>query len=110
MSVMVKFTGICMILISGFLASVRGQNINHWETVIYNNEIWKYFIGSSEPDAAWRSLSFDDGVDKLFQDKVRYQPFHFLLLSRIADKHCWRGFYLTLGRQINFSLDGQIDA
>jgi len=60
MSVMVKFTGICMILISGFLASVRGQNINHWETVIYNNEIWKYFIGSSEPDAAWRSLSFDD--------------------------------------------------
>jgi hypothetical protein len=60
MSVMVKFTGICMILISGFLASVRGKNINHWETVIYNNEIWKYFIGSSEPDAAWRSLSFDD--------------------------------------------------
>ncbi|MFH0843471.1 MAG: CotH kinase family protein [Bacteroidota bacterium] len=46
-----------LILCSGTLGA---QNINHWETAVYNNDIWKYFVGISEPDPGWRSLAFND--------------------------------------------------
>ncbi len=36
------------------------QPVNHWETAVYNNDTWHYFVGTSEPDAGWRTLSFDD--------------------------------------------------
>jgi len=36
------------------------QTVDHWETVIFNNDTWRYFVGTSEPDAKWRSLTFDD--------------------------------------------------
>ncbi|OFY64084.1 MAG: hypothetical protein A2V64_12820 [Bacteroidetes bacterium RBG_13_43_22] len=39
---------------------LKGQSINHWETVVYNYDTWKYFIGASEPDPLWRILAFDD--------------------------------------------------
>jgi hypothetical protein len=42
------------------MALFYGQSVNHWETVVYNDDVWKYFIGISEPPADWRSLSFDD--------------------------------------------------
>lgn len=38
----------------------QGQNINHWETAVFNNDMWRYFVGISEPDAGWRSLTFND--------------------------------------------------
>ena len=37
-----------------------GQSVDHWETAVFNNDTWKYFVGVSEPDANWRLLSFDD--------------------------------------------------
>ncbi len=57
---MKRSLGISLILISVFLTEVRSQSVNHWETVIYNNDTWKYLEGFSEPDNNWRSLSFDD--------------------------------------------------
>ncbi len=36
------------------------QSIDHWETIIYSNDTWKYKLGTSEPDANWRNLTFDD--------------------------------------------------
>jgi hypothetical protein len=39
---------------------VHGQDVNHWETAIFKDNYWRYFPGLSEPDAAWRSLSFND--------------------------------------------------
>ena len=41
---------------------VQSQIVNHWETVVYNNDTWRYFVGTSEPDANWRLLSFDDSA------------------------------------------------
>lgn len=35
---------------------------NHWESAVLSDEIWKYFIGSSEPPATWKDLSFDDAA------------------------------------------------
>ena len=40
---------------------LSGQSINHWETVVFNTDNWKYRPGNSEPDPNWRSLSYDDG-------------------------------------------------
>ena len=36
------------------------QNIDHWETVIFDNDVWKYLEGTSEPDTNWRKLNFND--------------------------------------------------
>ncbi|MEO5581093.1 MAG: CotH kinase family protein [Saprospiraceae bacterium] len=33
---------------------------NHWETVIFPNDTWKYFVGNSEPSAFFRLSVFDD--------------------------------------------------
>src|SRR5674476_1596813 len=32
----------------------------HWETAIFNNDTWRYFTGTSEPDSNWRNTDFDD--------------------------------------------------
>jgi hypothetical protein len=42
--------------------SVFSQNIDHWETAVFDNEIWKYFEGTYEPDTNWRKLAFNDAV------------------------------------------------
>lgn len=33
---------------------------NHWETAVYNNTTWKYFVGTTAPPADWSSTGFDD--------------------------------------------------
>jgi hypothetical protein len=48
-----------LLLLTGWKMA-SGQSINHWETAVFNNDIWHYFVGTSEPDANWRTLSFDD--------------------------------------------------
>ena len=51
---------ICILLIKGGDALAQIDEVNHWETVVYSNDVWKYFVGTSEPDADWRNLTFDD--------------------------------------------------
>jgi hypothetical protein len=36
--------------------------IDHWETVVFDNDLWKYYVAKSEPDVSWRKLSFDDNT------------------------------------------------
>ncbi len=57
---MKKLVVLLMIMSSWSLNMLDAQVINHWETAIYNTDIWNYFVGTTEPDANWRSLSFDD--------------------------------------------------
>ncbi len=38
----------------------RKVRVHHWETIIHNDDTWNYFPGTSEPDADWTSLNFDD--------------------------------------------------
>ncbi|MBT4484777.1 MAG: lamin tail domain-containing protein, partial [Candidatus Latescibacteria bacterium] len=38
----------------------RTDTPNHWETVITQDEEWKYFVGINEPPEDWRFLKFDD--------------------------------------------------
>lgn len=46
------------------LQTVVGQTtaIDHWETVLYADTVWSYFIGTTEPDTNWRHLTFDDSA------------------------------------------------
>lgn len=43
-----------------FLSTLCSQNIDHWETVVYNDADWSYRLGDSEPASDWNTLSFDD--------------------------------------------------
>ncbi len=45
-----------------FFASGNNRKaiVNHWETVIYSDEIWKYWLPDQEPDPAWMNPGFDD--------------------------------------------------
>lgn len=36
------------------------QSIHHWETAVYANDSWRYFVGNSEPNPFWRALSYND--------------------------------------------------
>ncbi len=49
-----------LILFSLNSAIANTNSIDHWETVIYSNDIWKYHLGDSEPGADWNTLSFSD--------------------------------------------------
>jgi len=39
---------------------IFAQSIDHWETAIYNDDIWRYRIGNSEPPADWMQTDFND--------------------------------------------------
>jgi hypothetical protein len=38
------------------------QTVNHYETVVYDSDAWKYFVGTSDPGATWMSKTFDDAA------------------------------------------------
>ena len=48
------------------------QNIDHWETVVFEDDIWKYLEGTFEPDTNWRKLSFNDASWSQGQGGVGY--------------------------------------
>ncbi len=35
-------------------------NINHWETAVNNDDVWRFFIGTSEPPSDWETPAFND--------------------------------------------------
>jgi hypothetical protein len=50
----------------------QGQSVDHWETVVFSNDTWRYFVGTSEPNANWRLLTFDDSGWALGQGGFGY--------------------------------------
>ena len=36
------------------------SQIDHWETIVYDSSVWKYFPGNSDPGSSWNTLAFDD--------------------------------------------------
>ncbi len=48
---------LCLTTLSLILLS---QEINHWETVVYNNDLWKYKIGSPEITENWIEIFYND--------------------------------------------------
>jgi hypothetical protein len=54
------------------LLNATGQDADHWETAIFNNDNWRYFVGNSEPPSEWRSLSFAEEAWPLGQGGFGY--------------------------------------
>lgn len=38
------------------------STFDHYETAVFDNDIWKYHVGNSAPDANWLELSFNDSA------------------------------------------------
>jgi len=57
---MKRFIFLIVLFLLFFSHLANSQIIDHWETAVFNNDTWRYFVGTSEPDANWRSLSYDD--------------------------------------------------
>ncbi|AFN74216.1 Spore coat protein CotH [Melioribacter roseus P3M-2] len=53
---------ITLILIALGFGSVfaNSNSADHWETVVYSSDVWKYRPGNSSPDADWNQLYYDD--------------------------------------------------
>ncbi|MFL2572930.1 MAG: CotH kinase family protein [Flavobacteriales bacterium] len=45
-----------------FPFTLLSQSVDHWETVVFESEFWKYYVGISEPDSNWRTISYDDSL------------------------------------------------
>jgi len=41
-----------------FISFTANAQTDHWETVVYENNIWKYVVPTSEPDTNWRKTTF----------------------------------------------------
>jgi len=41
-------------------AASHAAQIDHWETVVYESDSWRYLVAQSEPSANWRKFSFND--------------------------------------------------
>lgn len=59
---MIKNTFFCGFFIALLICpfALKAQNINHWETVVFDTNSWRYFVGTSQPDTNWRKLTFND--------------------------------------------------
>jgi len=53
-------TFLLLLLFISNYSFAQTNSINHWETVIYFDDIWNYFVGTSEPATNWRELNFND--------------------------------------------------
>jgi hypothetical protein len=48
------------IILLALFNSGFSQSVHHWETIVYATDTWKYFVGTSEPQTDWYTLSFVD--------------------------------------------------
>ena len=55
-----------------FPLCIFSQTINHWETAVFDNDIWKYLEGTYEPDTNWRKLNYNDATWMQGQGGVGY--------------------------------------
>lgn len=49
-----------VLLFSLLWAKSSFTQIDHWETVVYENDTWKYMVPSSAVDPTWNTLGFND--------------------------------------------------
>ena len=55
-----KYFCLCIFAICFFSNQLFSQTIDHWETVVFADDIWKYRVGDSEPPSDWFETNFDD--------------------------------------------------
>ena len=53
---------ILFIVIYSLSTEARGNCINHWETVIYAGDDWRYVVDSAFQDQDWKFVSYNDAL------------------------------------------------
>jgi len=51
-----------MVLLIGVAYRCLAQDVDHWETVVYASDTWKYFIGVEEPPTGWDTFEFNESL------------------------------------------------
>ena len=51
-----------LLLLFSTAGNAQTEPVDHYETVIYANDLWRFYIGDTEPDTNWRDLSFIDSI------------------------------------------------
>ncbi|MFT7612375.1 MAG: hypothetical protein ACI9J3_001334 [Parvicellaceae bacterium] len=51
---------LAQILLILFYCTVSVSQVNHWETVVYEDDSWKYTLPTSPVDPLWTSISYND--------------------------------------------------
>ncbi len=49
-----------LLLLFFILETSAYAQIDHWETAVYADSLWKYRLGTSEPPGDWNAANFDD--------------------------------------------------
>lgn len=55
-----KYISLFIFVFCFFSNQLFSQTIDHWETVVFADDIWKYRVGNSEPQSDWFENNFDD--------------------------------------------------
>ena len=56
--IIIFISSVIIIILSPLFNSASSQVVDHWETVVYSGNVWKYFIGAREPETGWRSIYY----------------------------------------------------
>jgi len=53
---------VALFLCPNLFFNALGQEIDHWETVVFEDDVWHYLVPTSEPASTWRALTYDDSA------------------------------------------------
>ncbi|MBL7899332.1 MAG: hypothetical protein JNJ99_12415, partial [Crocinitomicaceae bacterium] len=54
--VKIFFSVVCTLLCSPYL----NAQVDHWETIVYEDDTWKYIVPSSSVSSSWVTIGFND--------------------------------------------------
>ena len=66
-----NFQKIVLLAFLSFPMWVNAQ-IDHWETIVYGEDNWNYFVGNWEPPSDWNSPTFNDNNWKKGRGSIGY--------------------------------------
>ena len=100
-----KFTAFISFLLFCFNAPISGQTVDHWETVVYNTNVWRYFIGDTEPPSSWRTLTFDDSQWEMGMGGIGYgDNDDNTVIPQTISVYLRRNFEITDTAKISFAI------
>jgi hypothetical protein len=43
-------------------ALLFAQTVDHYESIVYDSDEWRYHVGTSDPGSTWKNMTFDDSA------------------------------------------------
>jgi CotH kinase protein/Secretion system C-terminal sorting domain len=51
---------LAVLLTTPWFSLIAQNQIDHWETIVYDSSLWKFFPGTSDPGTAWNMSAYND--------------------------------------------------